>query len=197
MCNLKCGYVRGVSDPRRAFRLAFRVTGISDHRYRSTIGVIFIWLGTPWSAGENWWYTWEHLGVLTTSLGARTTSLGAMVTSLGAPRITVEQSGRNIIFFGITTIASGNHSYSVLFNDFQQSCILFVFWSVYLCSYPFTHSKSVPAAGSGWEKFEVHLKMKIQWTERESLRLWFSKFADPLGGNDRANLEAIIEQVGI
>jgi len=44
---------RRVSDPRRAFRPAFGVTGISDDWYRSTMGVIVISLRSPRSAEEN------------------------------------------------------------------------------------------------------------------------------------------------
>ena len=75
----KLGYVnsRRVSDVKRAFLLTFRVTGISDDWYRSTMGVIVIDLGTPWSAGENYGCTWEHLGAPATGLGAPTTSLRA------------------------------------------------------------------------------------------------------------------------
>jgi hypothetical protein len=103
-CKLKWVNFRRVSDPRRAFWPAFRVTGISDHWYRSTIGVIVRGLGTSQSAGENFGCTWEHLG--------------APVTSLGAPRITVEQSEKNNIFFGIAAGVPGNHSYYLSFNDF-------------------------------------------------------------------------------
>ena len=55
--------------------------------------------------------TWERLG-------APATSLGAPATSLGAPQITVEQSGRNNIFFGNTAGAPVNDSYYLSFNDF-------------------------------------------------------------------------------
>jgi len=99
-CKLRCVKFSRVSDPTRVFQPAFRVTEISDDWYRSTMGVIVISLETPWSAGENFGCTWEHLGAPVTSLGAPTTSqgapttsLGALATSLGAPRITVEQSG--------------------------------------------------------------------------------------------------------
>jgi hypothetical protein len=66
------------------------------------MGVIVISLGTPRSAGENIGCTWEHLE--------------APATSLGAPRITVEQSRKNI-FFGNAAGAPGNHSYYLSFND--------------------------------------------------------------------------------
>jgi hypothetical protein len=111
-CYLRRVNLRRVSDPRRAFLLAFRVTGISDDCYRSTMGVIVIGLGTSRSAGENFVCTRERLGVLATSLGALVTSLeaavsslcalttrlGAPATTLGAPRITVEKRGKNIFF---------------------------------------------------------------------------------------------------
>jgi len=66
-------------------------------------------------------------------------SLGAPTTSLGAPRITVEQSGKNNVFFGNAAGAPGNHSYYQSFNDFQNSCIQFVLSSMYLCIYMATH----------------------------------------------------------
>jgi len=89
------------------------------------MGVIVIGLGTPLSAGENFGSTWVHRrqawerrGQSWERLGARTTGLGAPATSLGAPRITVEQSGKNNIFFGNAAGAPGNHSYYLSFNDF-------------------------------------------------------------------------------
>ena len=85
--------------------------------------------------------------MLATSLGAPTTGLGSLATGLGAPRITVELSGQTI-FFGNAAGAPGNHSYKYLsFNDFQNSCIWFLFSSIYLSRYPSTHSLSGPAAG--------------------------------------------------
>jgi len=123
-CKLRCVNFRRVSDPGRAFRPAFRVTGISDDWYKSTMGVIVISLGTPRSSGENFRCTWEHLGAPATSQGAPMTSLrapmmslGAPATSLGAPPITVEQSGKNNVFFGNTAGAPENHSYYLSFNN--------------------------------------------------------------------------------
>ena len=46
-CGLGCVNGRRVSDARMAFWPTFGVTGISDDRYRSTIGVVVISLGTP------------------------------------------------------------------------------------------------------------------------------------------------------
>jgi len=74
---LRCINFRRVSDPRRAFRLALRVTRISNDYYRSTMGVIVIGLGTPQSAGVNFGCTCEHLEAQAISLGVPTISLGA------------------------------------------------------------------------------------------------------------------------
>jgi len=66
-CKLRSVNFSRVSDARRAFRPAFRITGIYNERYRSTMGVIFISLGTgrsaedkpqttrdePWTADDN------------------------------------------------------------------------------------------------------------------------------------------------
>jgi hypothetical protein len=93
-CKLGCVNIRRVSDPRRAFRPAFRVTGISDDCYISTMGVIVISLRTPRSARENFGCTWEHLGAPATSLGAPMTSLGTPTTSLGAPGSASNKPGR-------------------------------------------------------------------------------------------------------
>jgi len=65
---------RRVSNPWRAFQPAFRVTGISDDMYRSTMGVMVVCLGTLWSdkdkpgstndkpgsAGDKPWGTLNH-----------------------------------------------------------------------------------------------------------------------------------------
>jgi len=56
------------------------------------------------------------LGAPATRFGAPTTRLGAQVRSLGATRITVEQSGKNIIS-GNAAGAPGNQSYYISFND--------------------------------------------------------------------------------
>jgi hypothetical protein len=121
-CKLRCVNVRSVSGRRRAFRPAFRVTEISDDWYRSTVGVLEISLGTPNSAGENFAHIWEHLeapatsfGALTTNLGTLARFLGVLVTSLQAPRITVEQPGKNV--FGNTAGAPRNLSYYLSFNN--------------------------------------------------------------------------------
>jgi hypothetical protein len=58
-CKLRRVNIRRVSNPRRVFWLAFRVTGISDDWYRSPMGVIVISLGIRRSAGENFGCTWK------------------------------------------------------------------------------------------------------------------------------------------
>jgi len=75
VCKLRYVNFRRVSDPRRAFLPAIRVTGISDDCNRSTMGVIVIGLRTPRSAGENFGCILEQLELPATSLGAPTTSL--------------------------------------------------------------------------------------------------------------------------
>ena len=66
---------------------------------------------------------------------------------------------------------------------------------MYQYSYPSTHSISGLAAGSTWEQLDVCRKMTIMWTQRYSLRLWSSKFADALGGGSQACLEIHLEAV--
>ena len=66
-------------------------------------------------------------------MGAPATKLGAPATCLGAPPITVEQSGKNNIFFGNAAGAPGNHNH----------CVQFVFSSMYLCIYIATHLHTV------------------------------------------------------
>jgi len=104
------------------------------------------------------------LGQPTTSIGVATTRLGALATCLGAPRITVEQSVQNILFFGKAAGGPGYHSYYLLFNNFQNSCIQFVFSSMYLYSYPSIHGMSGLAEGGAWDQLRVRQKMTIDWT---------------------------------
>jgi len=82
---------------------------------------------------------WEHLGAPTQNLGAPTNTLGAPTTSLGARQITVVQSGNDIIFRNAAVVPE-NHSYFLSFKDFLNSCIQFVFSSMYLCIYIHTVS---------------------------------------------------------
>jgi len=130
-CKLRCVNFRTVSEPTRAFRLAFEATEFSDDWYRSAMGVIVKSLGTPQSTAENFGCTWEQLGapaiglaapatslgLPSTNLPAPATNLGAMETSLGAPQITVKQSGKYNIFFGNAAAVPGNCSYYLSSND--------------------------------------------------------------------------------
>jgi len=93
-----------------------------------------------------------------------------------------------------------NHSYYLLFNDFQNLCVQFVFSSMYVYSYLSTHGISGLAARDDCRQFEVHLKMTIEWTQRYTPRPWSSELGDALGGRDGVNWgmhrEAVIERVG-
>ena len=54
-CKLRSVEFRRESDPRRAFRPAFTVTGIFDHWYRSTMGAGLISLGAPETVAQPMW----------------------------------------------------------------------------------------------------------------------------------------------
>jgi len=103
-CKLRCVNFRRVSDPRRAFLLAFRVTAISDDGYRSTMGVIVIGLGTPWSPGDKPGSTCDNSGSAGNESGSASNHSRAV--------------GKNTIFLGNAAGAPGNHSYYLSFNDF-------------------------------------------------------------------------------
>jgi len=118
-CKLRSINFRRVSDSRRAFLPAFRVTGSAGDKPRSADDKPRSADDKPGSTWERWRQArerrrqaWEHLGAPATNLGAPATNLGAPVTTLGAPRITVEQSGKNI-FFGNASGAPGNHSSTI------------------------------------------------------------------------------------
>ena len=169
-CKLRWVNFRRVWDPRRAFRPAFRVPEISDDWYSSTMGVIVISLEAPRSAGENVRCTWEHLG--------------APATSLGAPQITVDQSGKNNIFFGNAAGAPGNHSYYLSFNNCSNSCIQFVFSSMYLCINVSMYLYSYPST-TGYI-----------WTGcRQCLRAIWGVPDNDLQANSEIDSKAVIEQV--
>jgi hypothetical protein len=78
-------------------------------------------LGMPATSGE----------ASATILGAPATILEAPVRQLEASPITVEQCGKNNIFFGNTAGELGNYSYYLSFKDFSNSCIQCVFFSMY------------------------------------------------------------------
>ena len=51
-CKLRSINFRRKSDPRRAFLPAFRVTGISDDWFMSTMGAVVIRLGAPGTVAQ-------------------------------------------------------------------------------------------------------------------------------------------------
>ena len=140
-CKLRCVNFRRVSDPRRAFPPAFRVTGTAGDWYRSTMGVIMRGVGTPRSTGENFWCTWEHLGAPTTSLGApgsagdkpgstgnkpgstgnKSRSTGNKSRSAGDKSGSTSNHSRAVWekhLLGNTAGAPRNHSYYLSFNNY-------------------------------------------------------------------------------
>jgi len=81
------------------------------------------------------------VGVLITSLGGLKTSQESPATILGASGITLEQSWKYTII-GNPASASGYHSYYILFDFFDNSCVQFVFYSMYVYSYSSIHCRS-------------------------------------------------------
>jgi len=77
-------------------------------------------------------------------------------------------------------------------------CIL-IYVSMYLYSYPSTHSIYGLATGGAWEQFEVRLKMMIQWTQTYTPWFWSSEFSDAIGDwewvNSEMDWEAMIEWI--
>jgi len=176
------------------------------------MGVIVISLKTPESTRENIGCTWEHLGApatslgtpmtclraLTTSLEAPTTCFKAPTTSLGSPWSTSDHCktvSENYIFFGNIAGVLVNHSYYLSFNNFQNSCIQFLFSSIYLYTYLSTQSISELVADSIWERFEECLKMMIEWAWRYTRRPWSSEFGDAFWGVNGGYLEIHLEAV--
>jgi len=74
--------------------------------------------GTPGSTWEHRRQAWERRWLAWKHLGALATSLKAPINILGARRITVEQCGKNIIFFENAAGVPRNYSYYLWFNDF-------------------------------------------------------------------------------
>jgi len=137
---------------------------------------------------ERLWYVWEQLRGLQRKLGGPE-SAG------NEPRSTSNQSwavGKNIIFFGYTAGAPENHSYYLIFNDFQNLCIEFVHASMSLGIYiatKSTHNMWGQTAGHSWKQCEVHLKMTIKWTQKFTWWPSSRMFRDSLAGWDQANWE--------
>jgi hypothetical protein len=130
--------LRRVSDPRRAFRPAFRVTWISDIIHMSTMAVILItweqiralptWLQGPTTSQDGLSTHLEGLTTaqecltttfegLTTTLEGPTTSLEEPMTSLGAPPIAEELSAKYNIFIRNAAGPAESHSNYLSFSD--------------------------------------------------------------------------------
>jgi len=124
----------------------------------------------PGSTSERWRQTWEHQRHVWEHLQSQWSSLGKTTSSLGMLLVRLE-----II--------------ATVFSLYSHLCI---YVSIYLYSYPSTHSISGLPAGSAWEQFEVGLKMTIEWTQRYTPSPWSSEFGDALGGDHRASFEAVI-----
>jgi len=213
-CEHRWVNLRRVLDPRRAFQPAFRVTEISDDRYRSTIGVIVISLGTPRNAGENVGCTWEHLGapasrlgapvtcqgapvrslgVPVTTLGAPTIYLRAPATGLGAPRITVEQSGKKASSLGtplvrLEIIATTYCSMTVKTHVFSLYSHLYIYVSMYPCIYISIYLCIYIAT----DLHTIYLDWLQSVIESNSWCAWKSRSSehrDTLRGHDGARLE--------
>jgi len=131
------------------------------------------WEGIPAGLQSNWerrrqaWkrrrQAWEHLGVP-----------GII---LGALRITVEQSGKNNIFFGNAAGAPGNHSYYLSFNNFKTHVLslyshLCIYVSIYLpiyTRYSWTGCRRCLRASRGAPENDdqvnsgIHTRAVIEW----------------------------------
>jgi len=121
--------------------------------------------------------TWKHLGAPTTSLGAH--------------QITVEESGKTSSSLGTLRCAWKSLLLLIVqwFLKLINSVCILIYVSMYLYSYPSTHSISGVVAGGAWEQFEVRLKMMNMCTQIFTLRPWSTEVGDALGGHDRASLE--------
>ena len=67
--------------------------------------------------------------------------------------------------------------------------------SMYLYSYPSIHDIPRPGAGSGWEQFEVCLKLTNEWTQRHTPRPWSRECQDKLPEVNQAKLQLHLEAV--
>ena len=149
-CKLRCVNFRRVSDPRRAFWPALGVTGISDDWYRSTMGVIAMSLRTPRSAGKNLGArgrTWECRGRACERRGQVWERRREALKHLGAPRITVTHSGKTTSTFRTLMTRLVIIATTYRLTIFKTHVFrLYSHLSIYLYSYPSTHSISGPAA---------------------------------------------------
>jgi hypothetical protein len=93
--------------------------------------------GIPAGHQSNWEHrrqAWERRQQAWEHLGAPVTNLGALATTLGAPRITVEQSGKNNIFFGN---AAGGARLEIIATTYRSTIFKTYVFSLYshLCIY--------------------------------------------------------------
>jgi len=135
-------------------------------------------------------------------------AVAAVMLKLFTQRLAMYMSFSGRRFFGNAAVAPGNHSYNLLFNDFQNLCIQFVFSSRYLCIYIATylhlhypwisvHPLSLiidVLGGHDRASWDMHFEAEIEWTQRGTWRPGSSELRDALGGRDCANLEAVIER---
>ena len=106
--------------------------------------------------------TWEHLG--------------APATFLGAPRITVEQSGKNNIFFGTAAGAPGNHSYYLsfktnVFSLYSHLCIYVSIWLPIYTRYIWTGCRRCLRAIRGAPENDNRVNLEIH-SEAVIERVW-------------------------
>jgi len=180
-CNPSCVNFRRVSYPRRAFRPAFRVTGISDNSYWSTMGVIVTSMGTPMSARENYGGTWKYLEAAATSLAALTTRLGAPARCLGAPQLTIEQSGKKIFFRNSCWCAWISYLLHIVpwFWTLIYSVWNLIYISMYRCIYIAAHLYTVYL---DWLQVVLESNVRYAWKWRSS------ELRDTLHGRDQLSL---------
>jgi len=137
-----------------------------------------------WQPGEPLWVWTTRLGMIVTSLGVLMTHLGMLVRGRGAPQLTEEQSGKHNIMFWNTAVAPRNHRYYLLFNEFQTSCIWFVFSSIQLWVYTATQLHPVYL---DWLQTVLERKWRCAWTRHSS------ELRDTLGGHYAVNIEMLFE----
>jgi len=128
---------------------------------------------------------------------------------LGARWITVERSGKNIIF-GNAAGAPQNHSYYLSFNDYQNLFIQLVFSSMYLYINiaTYLHVVYIWTGSARWSSAiqvapedanrvnsEILSQAVIGWVWRCNQRMRLSELRESLGGRDWASSEMHIEAV--
>jgi len=201
-CKLRCVNFRRVSNPRRAFLPAFRVTRSADDKRGNTWEH---WRQTwehwqqPWEHQEQTWehrqqslehrqHTWEHRRQAWEHLKSQQSSLGKTASSLGTLLERLE-----IIATTYCSTIFKTHVFSL-----YSVCIL-INVSMYLYNYQSTHGISGLAAAGAWEQFGGGLETTFEWIQRYTPRPWLSEFGDVVRERDWVNWkmhwEAVIERV--